>query len=209
MPHLIVTHGMQRRSDAGWVEAIAWDYEGHLGKITLSRGLNYKTRESIGLIKEPRKVPKSIDYNLWCGPRPMAPVMREQFHYDWHWFWDYGNGDIGNQGPHQLDVARWALHQMKMPLRSMSLGARWGCVDNGQTPDNQSMEQGRLSASPAHLGEQGCPTEAAALRELIGSLKAGEKWLTFEEGGMSLWLCEVLRPLVDRLIVCDPREEAR
>ena len=63
-------------------------------------------------------------------------------------------------------------------------------------------------ADGAWLGEQSCPTQAEALSELIGGIKAGEKWLTFEEGGMSLWLCEVLRPLVDRLIVCDPRENA-
>ena len=158
-PKLIITHGMQRRSDPGWSEAIAWAYEGHLGKITLSRGLNYKSRESIGLIKEPRRVPKSVDYNLWCGPRPMAPVMRELFHYDWHWFWDYGNGDIGNQGPHQLDVARWALHQMKMPLRAMSLGARWGYEDNGQTPNNQMALFSYADGPPLLFDNRGLPAK--------------------------------------------------
>jgi predicted dehydrogenase len=136
-PKLIITHGMQRRSDTGWDEAFAWLREGHLGKMTLSRGLNYKTRESIGKVDAPVPVIKSIDYNLWCGPRPMAPVMRSQFHYDWHWQWPYGNGDIGNQGPHQLDVARWALAQMQHPVKMMSLGSRWGYVDDGQTPNNQ------------------------------------------------------------------------
>ena len=63
-------------------------------------------------------------------------------------------------------------------------------------------------ADGAWLGEQSCPTEAAVLGGLISGIKAGEKWLTFEEGGMSLWLCEVLRPLVHKLIVCDPRENA-
>ena len=158
-PNLIVTHGMQRRSDTGWAEAFAWLDEGHLGKITLSRGLNYKIRESIGLIKEPRRVPKSVDYNLWCGPRPMAPVMREQFHYDWHWFWDYGNGDIGNQGPHQLDVARWALHQMKMPARFMSLGARWGYQDNGQTPNNQMALFQYADGPPLLFDNRGLPAK--------------------------------------------------
>jgi predicted dehydrogenase len=136
-PKLIITHGMQRRSDKGWAAAMAWLKEGHLGAVKLSRGLNYKTRESIDLISEPRKVPKDVDYHLWCGPRPMAPVMRRQFHYDWHWQWPYGNGDIGNQGPHQLDVARWALGHASLPKRVMSLGGRWGYKDNGDTPNNQ------------------------------------------------------------------------
>lgn len=136
-PNLIVQHGMQRRSDAGWEEAIAWANAGNLGKITLSRGLNYKMRESIGKVPGPDRVAKFINYDLWSATREMKPVMREKFHYDWHWQWDYGNGDIGNQGPHQLDVARWALQQMTLPRRVMSLGNRWGYVDDGQTPNNQ------------------------------------------------------------------------
>lgn len=136
-PNLIVTHGMQRRSDMVWEEAFAWLKEGHLGKVTLSRGLNYKTRESIGKVTEPSKVSKRLDYNLWCGPRQMVPVQRRLLHYDWHWIWEFGNGDIGNQGPHQLDVARWALGQMTHPVSAFSFGARWGYDDDGRTPNNQ------------------------------------------------------------------------
>ena len=136
-PKLIVTHGMQRRADTGWDEAFAWLREGHLGKITLSRGLNYKTRESIGKVDGPSKVVKALDYNLWSGPRAIQPVNRRLLHYDWHWIWDYGNGDIGNQGPHQLDVARWGLKQETHPLTAFSFGSRWGYVDDGQTPNNQ------------------------------------------------------------------------
>jgi predicted dehydrogenase len=136
-PKQVITHGMQRRSDLGWEEIWAWLAEGHLGKVTLSRGLNYKLRESIGKADKARHIPTALDYNLWCGPRPVEPVMREQLHYDWHWQWPYGNGDIGNQGPHQLDVARWALGQMGHPISLMSLGSRWGYDDNGDTPNNQ------------------------------------------------------------------------
>lgn len=135
---LILQHGMQRRSDHGWASAMEYVKSGAIGKLLLSRGTNYKMRPSIGKVSGPQQPPSTVNYDLWCGPRPMAPVMREKFHYDWHWQWPYGNGDIGNQGPHQLDVARWALgNPEKLPLRVMSLGSRWGYTDDGQTANNQ------------------------------------------------------------------------
>ena len=156
-PKLIITHGMQRRSDLAWEESFAWIKEGHLGKMTLSRGLNYKVRESIGKVTGPSKVTKKLDYNLWCGPRPVAPVMRRLLHYDWHWQWPYGNGDIGNQGPHQLDVARWALGQMTHPVKMMSLGSRWGYVDDGQTPNNQLAFFSYKDGPPLLFDNRGLP----------------------------------------------------
>ena len=158
-PNLIVQHGMQRRSDLGWEESFAWIKEGHIGPMKLSRGLNYKTRESIGKLDAPRKIPSAVDYNLWCGPRSEVPVMREQFHYDWHWQWAYGNGDIGNQGPHQLDVARWALGQMTLPKRFMSLGSRWGYVDDGETPNNQLALFQFESGAPLLFDNRGLPAK--------------------------------------------------
>ncbi len=156
-PKLIVQHGLQRRSDGGWAEALAWLKEGHIGKVTLSRGINFKARESIGKVSGPTRVPKFIDYNLWCGPRPVVPLMREKIHYDWHWQWPYGNGDIGNQGPHQLDVARWALQQMKLPRRVMSLGSRWGYDDDGQTPNNQMALFDYADGAPLLFDNRGLP----------------------------------------------------
>jgi predicted dehydrogenase len=158
-PNLIIQHGMQRRSDLGWDESFAWIKEGHIGKMLLSRGLNYKTRDTIGKVDAAVPVIKSIDYNLWCGPRPMAPVMRSQFHYDWHWQWPYGNGDIGNQGPHQLDVARWALGQMTLPKRFMSLGSRWGYVDDGETPNNQLALFQFENGAPLLFDNRGLPAK--------------------------------------------------
>ncbi|MFM7180789.1 MAG: Gfo/Idh/MocA family protein [Verrucomicrobiales bacterium] len=136
-PNLIVQHGMQRRSDTGWHEIMDWVKAGNLGKIKTSLGLNFKPRKSIGKTNGPVQPPASVDYNLWCGPRETKPLHRKQFHYDWHWQWDYGNGDIGNQGPHQLDVARWALDQMKLPSAVMSVGGRFGYEDDGETPNTQ------------------------------------------------------------------------
>ncbi|MBL9114490.1 MAG: Gfo/Idh/MocA family oxidoreductase [Verrucomicrobiaceae bacterium] len=156
-PNLVVTHGMQRRADTGWDEAFAWIKEGHFGTVTLSRGLNFKTRESIGKVDKPKSVNKQIDYNLWCGPRPMTPVMRKLFHYDWHWQWPYGNGDIGNQGPHQLDVARWALAQEAHPLTAMSLGQRWGYIDDGESPNNQLALFQYAEGAPLLFDNRGLP----------------------------------------------------
>jgi len=134
---LILQHGMQRRSDVGWASAVEFVKSGEIGKLVLSRGTNYKPRQSIGKVTAAVEPPKTVDYNLWCGPREMAPVMREQFHYDWHWQWAYGNGDIGNQGPHQLDVGRWVMGNPELPLRVMSFGSRWGYDDDGETANNQ------------------------------------------------------------------------
>src|SRR5581483_6339937 len=80
-----------------------------------------------------------MDYDLWCGPAPNKPPMRNghfgPVHYDWHLIWDYGNGDLGNHGIHQMDVARWGLNQPALPKAVVSLGGRFGYIDDGQTPN--------------------------------------------------------------------------
>ena len=135
---LVVQHGMQRRSDLGWAAAMQWVNEGHIGKKKLSHALVHGMRLSIDKVDGPQPPPTSVDYKLWSAPRPEMPVMRKQFHYDWHWQWPYGNGDIGNQGPHQYDVARWALDSpATLPSRVMSFGGRWGYTDDGQTANCQ------------------------------------------------------------------------
>ncbi len=136
-PNLVIQHGMQRRSDIGWMEIIEYLKSGELGAMKNSLGLNFKPRQSIGKVSGPVTPPATVDYDLWCGPREVKPLHRKQLHYDWHWQWDYGNGDIGNQGPHQLDVARWMLGQMKLPSAVMSLGGRFGYEDDGETANSQ------------------------------------------------------------------------
>ena len=133
----IVQSGTQRRSDTGLQEAIAYINEGHLGKITLTRGIIYVRRDSIGKVDGPQPVPETVDYNLWSGPAPMAPLMREKLHYDWHWVWPTGNGDFGNNGIHFLDVCRWAIGQNALPRRVLSVGGRFGYIDDGETPNTQ------------------------------------------------------------------------
>lgn len=137
-PHLIVQHGMQRRSDAAWLQIQEFIKGGSIGNPVVSRGLCYKKRDTIGKLAAPATAPATVDYNLWCGPREMAPVQRKNFHYDWHWQWPYGNGDIGNQGPHQLDVARWLIGDpMACPDKVLSIGGRFGYDDDATTANTQ------------------------------------------------------------------------
>ena len=82
-------------------------------------------------------MPASVNYDLWSGPAPLKPLMRSRLHYDWHWIWDYGNGDLGNQGIHEMDKARWGLQKNLLPLAAMSLGGRVGYVDDGETANTQ------------------------------------------------------------------------
>ncbi len=100
--------GTQCRSMKGTIDAIDYVKSGKIGEVKLARGLCYKRRKSIGP-KGNYQVPPEVDYNLWCGPAPHVPLTRPQFHYDWHWQRHWGNGDMGNQGPHQMDIARWGL----------------------------------------------------------------------------------------------------
>jgi predicted dehydrogenase len=129
--------GTQSRSSTGMREAMAFLHAGKLGKIRLARGLCYKLRGSIGKVSEPTPIPKTVDYDLWCGPAPKGPLMRESLHYDWHWQWDYGNGDLGNQGIHEMDKARWGLGKNELPKSVLSFGGRFAYVDDGQTANTQ------------------------------------------------------------------------
>lgn len=138
----IMQVGTQCRSSVGLQEAIAWLRAGHLGKIIRARGLCYKRRDSIGKTVGPQPVPATVDYDLWCGPAPMDPPRRNSkkngtIHYEWHWFWEYGNGDLGNQGIHQMDIARWVLGESEVSPGVISIGGRLGYDDDGQTPNTQ------------------------------------------------------------------------
>jgi predicted dehydrogenase len=129
--------GTQSRTARGMRECIEFLHSGKLGKVKLARGLCYKLRPSIGKVKGPQEPPKTVDYNLWCGPAPLKPLMRKRLHYDWHWQWDYGNGDLGNQGIHEMDKARWGLGKNEIARSVISVGGRFGYEDDGQTANTQ------------------------------------------------------------------------
>lgn len=132
----IVQTGTQCRSMQGTIDAIRFVKEGRIGEVKLARGLCYKRRASIG----PRgkyEVPASVDYDVWCGPAPAAPLTRPRLHYDWHWQWPYGNGDLGNQGIHQMDICRWGLGVQGLGNSVQSYGGRLGYIDAGDTANTQ------------------------------------------------------------------------
>lgn len=138
----IVQVGTQNRSSLDIPQAIEYVRSGKLGKIQLARGLCYKLRESIGETSGDQPVPASIDYNLWTGPADLIPPHRNSpkngtVHYDWHWFWNYGGGDITNQGIHQMDVARWFLGEDSLPPSVMTFGGRFGYPDDAETPNTE------------------------------------------------------------------------
>jgi predicted dehydrogenase len=129
----IVQHGTQCRSSAGVNEAVQHLRDGLLGDVYMARGLCYKWRDTIG--KKPLEaVPAGINYDLWLGPAPDRGFTRNRFHYNWHWFWDTGNGDIGNQGIHEMDTARWGLG-VKFPTKVSAMGGHVMFDDDQQTPN--------------------------------------------------------------------------
>lgn len=131
----IVQTGTQSRSSFAIADAIAWLRAGHLGKIRAVQGLCYKPRPSIGKVDAEQPLPKGLDYELWCGPAPKVPLRRKSLHYDWHWDFHTGNGDLGNQGVHQMDIARWVLGATQLPTRVCAIGGRFGYDDDGNTPN--------------------------------------------------------------------------
>jgi predicted dehydrogenase len=129
----IVQHGTQIRSAPAIQEAIKGLREGTIGEVYLARGLCFKWRDTIGHTPE-EAVPAGVHYDLWTGPAPLKPFTRNRFHYNWHWIWDTGNGDLGNQGVHQVDVARWGL-DLKFPNRISAVGGHFMFDDDQQTPN--------------------------------------------------------------------------
>ena len=128
--------GTQCRSMKGTIDAIEYVKAGKIGEVKLARGLCYKRRTSIGP-KGNYQVPPEVDYNLWCGPARMLPLTRRKFHYDWHWQREWGNGDMGNQGPHQMDIARWGLGVDRLADRVIAYGGRLGYEDAGDVANTE------------------------------------------------------------------------
>jgi hypothetical protein len=162
--HRVVQAGTQIRSGEAMAGAVAWVRAGNLGKITAARGFCYKRRDSIGKTSAPTPVPAGVNYDLWTGPAPLVPPHRNSakngpIHYDWHWINAYGNGDIGNQGIHQMDVARWFLGEAGLPRHTLSVGGRLGYEDDGETPNTQVIVHDYATA-PLIFEVRGLPAKA-------------------------------------------------
>lgn len=156
--------GTQNRSSEDIIDAMAYVKAGNLGKIKWVRGLCYKTRDSIGKTTGDQPIPASINYDLWTGPADLTPPRRNSakngtVHYDWHWFWNCGGGDITNQGIHQMDVARWFLGEKGLPDTVMSFGGRFGYRDDAETPNTLVSVFGYKSA-PLIFEVRGLPMKA-------------------------------------------------
>ncbi|MDZ4802203.1 MAG: Gfo/Idh/MocA family oxidoreductase [Bryobacteraceae bacterium] len=131
----MVQVGSQSRSIPHKMKAIKMVHEGAIGKVYGARGLCFKGRESIGH-KPDAATPAGLDWDKFLGPAPMRPFNELRFAYNWHWFWDTGNGDIGNQGVHEMDIARWGLG-VDLPTKITSTGGRYVWNDDGETPNTQ------------------------------------------------------------------------
>ena len=133
----IVQVGHQGRSSQHKVRAIELLNDGVIGKLYMARGLCFKRRKSIGA-KSASPVPPGVNYDLWLGPSQELDFKENRFHYNWHWYWDFGNGDIGNQGVHEMDIARWGLGKDELPPAVYSSGGHYIYPDDQQTPNTQT-----------------------------------------------------------------------
>lgn len=128
--------GTQNRSNMALAEAIEYMKAGKLGEVKLARSIIYGGRGSIGP-KGNYEPPRDVDYNLFMGPAPLTPLDRKNLHYDWHWNWQTGNGELGNNNIHSIDICRWGLGLDGLCHSAISYGGRFGYVDAGQTPNTQ------------------------------------------------------------------------
>ncbi len=128
-----IQHGTQRRSKGDHIEGMKLMREGVIGEVYVHKAINHQHRSKIGKAK-PETVPEGVDYDLWLGPAPKVPFTKNRWHYEWHWFWDYGGGDVVNDGIHQIDVAIWAMGD-RYPNRVVTTGGMFYYDDDHETPD--------------------------------------------------------------------------
>jgi predicted dehydrogenase len=116
------------------MKAIQLLRENIIGDVLVAKAWNVQRRRDIGRAK-PSAPPPHVDYDMWVGPAPLVPFQSNRFHYDWHWWYDFGTGDIGNDGTHEIDIARWGLGVEGFPSRVSSLGGKYFFDDDQQFPD--------------------------------------------------------------------------
>jgi predicted dehydrogenase len=133
----IVQLGTQGRSRAHVIEAVEYARSGRIGKVLAAKAWNVQLRDNIGHEAD-APVPPGVDYEAWTGPAKLLPFNENRFHYKWHWHWNYGTGDIGNDGIHQIDIARWAL-DVGAPLGAAGSAGKLFFDDDQQTPDTATV----------------------------------------------------------------------
>ncbi len=196
----IVQVGHQSRSTEHKKRAIELLRQGVIGKLYMAKGLCFKRRPSIGKHAD-GPVPPGVDYNAWLGPAPARPFNPNRFHYNWHWFWDYGNGDIGNQGVHEMDIARWGLGKNALPRAVSSSGGRFAYDDDQETPNTQLATfeyddchlvfevRGLLTGIEAGIGP-----EPGSLNSIGNIFFGSDGYMTVDMAGFKVYLGEKREP---------------
>ncbi|HWB97857.1 MAG TPA: Gfo/Idh/MocA family oxidoreductase [Bryobacteraceae bacterium] len=189
--------GMQSRSIAHKRRAIELLHNGAIGKVYLAKGLCFKRRPSIGHTPaEP--VPAGLNWDIFLGPAPMRQFTKNRFHYNWHWFWDTGNGDIGNQGIHEMDVARWGLGRT-LPKAVYSSGGKYVYDDDQETPNTQiaTFDYGdaELVFEVRGLNTGGEADIHPSGPNFVGNIFLGEKgFLSMDHKGFEIFLGDKREP---------------
>ena len=176
----IAQGGVNARSSPSIIDCFKQMREGLIGDVYMARGLCFKWRDTIGRAK-PEPVPAGVHYDLWLGPAPKREFTQNRFHYNWHWFWDYGNGDFGNQGIHELDIARWGLG-VKYPSKISAIGGHFMFDDDQETPNTLNIayefnEQGKRRLLEFEVRHWISNHEAGIGGEKVGGNTVGNTFL--------------------------------
>lgn len=134
----VVQHGTQQRSSQRTADVIQMIREGAIGEVLMAKAWNVQRRKNIGKAK-PSSPPEGFDYDMWIGPAPMVPFQSNRHHYNWHWWYAFGTGDLGNDGVHDMDYARWGLGVTSLPVKILGIGGKYYFDDDQQFPDTQTV----------------------------------------------------------------------
>jgi predicted dehydrogenase len=135
---LVVQHGTQARSCQGFIEVMQMLREGIIGDVIAAKAWNIQRRDNIGHAA-PSDPPAGFDYDMWLGPAEEMPFQENRHHYNWHWWYNYGCGGMGNDGIHHIDYARWGLGVVGFPTRVAAIGGKYFFDDDQQFPDTQQV----------------------------------------------------------------------
>jgi hypothetical protein len=209
----MVQIGSQHRSMPFKIKAMQALQDGVIGKVYMAKGLCYKRRVSIGH-KPDSPTPPGVNWDLFLGPAPMRAFNELRFKYNWHWFWDTGNGDIGNQGVHEMGICRWGLGDPEWPKTALATGGKYGPEDDQETPNTllSSFDYGGrelvFEVRGLMTGGEGVPAPTRKppavaparppLNVTIGNLFYGtEGWMAMNDGGYQIYKGETSELLVD------------
>jgi predicted dehydrogenase len=187
----MVQVGSQGRSTPHKIRAMQLVREGVIGQVYQAKGLCFKRRKSIGKTP-PEPVPAGLNWDLFLGPAQMVPYTKNRFAYNWHWFWATGNGDIGNQGVHEMDICRWALGDPGMPQSVFSSGGKYVYDDDQETPNTQHavLDYGGRQIVFEVRGLLTGPEGGVPVRKgnVVGNLLLGsEGWMWIDGSGFQVY----------------------